>query len=108
MSIISKIPEGEHIPLTCKRHRYLRWSTKNIGGIGSRNIFFFGVRIKGSMHSTNFMSNGDIEGVPMGIVHECQCSGKELVPVGKSWEDDSNTDYTAKELKKLIGWMNAH
>ncbi len=31
---------GEHIPLTCKNHPDLRWSTKNILHIGARTIFY--------------------------------------------------------------------
>lgn len=34
-------PYGQHIALTCKNHRDLRWSTKNIGWIGARSIFYF-------------------------------------------------------------------
>lgn len=33
-------PYGVHIALTCKNHPDLRWSTKNIGYIGSRSIFY--------------------------------------------------------------------
>ena len=38
---------GVHIPLTCKNHPELRWHTKNIGGIGSRRIFFSGGYVNG-------------------------------------------------------------
>ena len=31
---------GVHIPLTCVNHPNKRWSTKNIGGIGCRTIFY--------------------------------------------------------------------
>jgi hypothetical protein len=34
-------PYGQHIALTCKNHTDLRWSTKNIGWIGARSIFYF-------------------------------------------------------------------
>jgi hypothetical protein len=34
-------PYGQHIALTCKNHRNLRWSTKNIGWIGARSVFYF-------------------------------------------------------------------
>lgn len=33
-------PRWEHITLTCKNHPDLNWSTKNIGCIGARSIFF--------------------------------------------------------------------
>lgn len=31
---------GEHIPLKCKNHSDKRWSTKNIGFIGYRTVFY--------------------------------------------------------------------
>jgi len=31
---------GDHIDLTCINHPDLRWSTKNIGGIGARSVFY--------------------------------------------------------------------
>lgn len=34
-------PYGQHIALTCKNHPDLRWSTKNIGFLGARSIFYF-------------------------------------------------------------------
>lgn len=33
-------PYGQHLTLTCFHHPHLRWSTKNIGYIGARSIFF--------------------------------------------------------------------
>jgi hypothetical protein len=33
-------PYGQHIMLTCRNHRELRWNTKNIDFIGARSIFF--------------------------------------------------------------------
>lgn len=46
---------GRHIPLTCKNHPELRWSTKNIGNIGQRSIF--------------------------AITNECACSLADLRPL---------------------------
>lgn len=54
---------GEHIPLTCKNHPNLRWSTKNIERIGARSIFFTSGRA--------------------GTVDECQCPASDLIPVDK-------------------------
>lgn len=55
---------GEHISITCKNHPELRWHTKNIGGIGSRSIFF-----------TNWPAE------------ECSCSGGLLEPlIPENWE----------------------
>ncbi len=31
---------GEHIALKCRLHPQLKWSTKNIGYIGARSIFY--------------------------------------------------------------------
>lgn len=50
-------PYGQHILLTCKHHPDLRWSTKNIDGIGARSIFF--------QHQ-----DGQTE---------CSCSGRDLI-----------------------------
>lgn len=58
----------QHIALTCRNHPEKRWSTKNIGRIGARSIFY------------NLMS---VEG--MGP--ECDCSLDCLVPVLElEWE----------------------
>lgn len=53
---------GVHIPLRCKAHPEKRWSTKNIGFIGARSIFY------------NLSSDPN-----MGA--ECDCSGSLLEPV---------------------------
>lgn len=53
---------GQQIPLTCRSHPNLRWSTKNISPIGSRRIFY------------NLFSDPD-----MG--QECSCPMSDLVPV---------------------------
>lgn len=64
---------GEHIPLTCENHPDLRWSTKNIGGIGSRSIFFssaWGVK--------------PTEPMPV----ECSCKARSLkVVVPDDWKE---------------------
>lgn len=41
-TIVSNRHYGEHIALTCRNHPDLTWSTKNIGCIGMRSIFFNG------------------------------------------------------------------
>ena len=45
--ITTKAPWGEHVELTCRNHQTLRWTTKNIGCIGARNIFFTGENSRG-------------------------------------------------------------
>lgn len=56
--ITDKAPYGQQVELTCKNHPDLRWSTKNIDGIGCRTIFFTTI------------------GKP-----ECGCSVRELIVV---------------------------
>jgi hypothetical protein len=63
---------GDHVALTCENHPNLRWSTKNIGGIGMRNIFF----------SSNWREEGDER--PYDI--ECSCPAGLLHPVGMTLE----------------------
>lgn len=76
-------PRGEHIPLTCKNHPELRWSTKNIGALredGSpmlaRNIFFFGVATE--KEPTGEMFPKDENGEYLPAPRECPCSPKDL------------------------------
>jgi len=57
--ICEKCPPGQHISLTCKNHLNKRWSTKNLGYIGARSIFY------------NLTSDPD-----MGP--ECECDGDLL------------------------------
>jgi hypothetical protein len=38
--IVSWAPYGQHIPLRCINHSWLRWHTKNISPLGCRNIFY--------------------------------------------------------------------
>ena len=66
--IVAWAPYGQHIELTCRNHLNLRWSTKNIDGIGSRTIFFdLGGKIK---------------------LPECACKMSELIPhVPDDWEN---------------------
>lgn len=40
--IVQFAPYGQHIGLYCVNHPDMRWSTKNIGCIGMRSIFFSG------------------------------------------------------------------
>lgn len=60
--ISDDFPWGEHIALKCKDHPDKRWSTKNIGYIGARSLFY------------NLFNIPD-----MGP--ECSCSIKLLVPL---------------------------
>lgn len=61
---------GVHIALTCKHHPHLRWSTKNIGSIGQRSIFFFGD------------NEGNHYCKPSGeVIIECECPQSDLVVV---------------------------
>ena len=53
---------GQHIPLTCVNHPDLRWSTKNIGYIGARSIFY-----------TSWQ-----------VAPECACKGSDLRPLPHS------------------------
>lgn len=45
--ITRKARGTDHVTLTCRNHQTLRWSTKNIGPIGARNIFFAGQNSRG-------------------------------------------------------------
>lgn len=74
---------GEHIPLTCKNHPELRWSTKNIGAqrengevILARNIFFFGMATEANPSGEMFPK--DENGNYLPFPKECPCSGKDL------------------------------
>lgn len=40
MTIVSSVPRGEQIELSCRNHIEKRWSTKNIDYIGARSIFY--------------------------------------------------------------------
>lgn len=64
--IVAWADYGQHIPLRCKVHPNMRWSTKNIGGIGARSIFYSGEIVNGQLDSS---------------VPECNCSSLELEPV---------------------------
>ena len=61
-TICEHTPYGEHIVLKCVNHPEKRWSTKNIGWIGDRSIFY-----KNSW--------GEIK--EMGV--ECDCPSSDLV-----------------------------
>jgi hypothetical protein len=56
--IVTWAERGEHITLTCVNHPDLRWSTKNIGYIGARSIFYSTWRTE-----------------------ECPCPARDLRPV---------------------------
>jgi hypothetical protein len=62
---------GRHITLTCKNHPKMRWSTKNIGSIGQRSIFY-----------TSFMETGI----------ECDCSIVDLYHIHKESTDVGNPE----------------
>lgn len=38
--ITKKAPYGQHVELYCVNHPEKRWSTKNIGSIGARSLFY--------------------------------------------------------------------
>lgn len=38
--IVKYTTRGNHIPLKCKNHPHLRWSTKNIAPLGCRSVFY--------------------------------------------------------------------
>lgn len=56
-------PDTGHIPLRCKNHPEKRWSTKNIGFIGARSIFY---------------ARGWGYGDDANMGHECDCSMRDL------------------------------
>jgi len=56
--ITDRAPYGRHITLTCVNHPALEWSTKNIGSIGQRTVFF------------------DLRGVCTD--DECDCAARDL------------------------------
>ena len=49
-------PFGQHISLMCKNHPDLRWSTKNIGYIGARSIFYFSHSVPECSCSSNLLT----------------------------------------------------
>ena len=57
--LTTKAAYGKHIDLYCVNHPEKRWSTKNIGSIGSRNIYY------------NL-------GCVQGVGPECSCPGSDL------------------------------
>jgi hypothetical protein len=61
--IVANAPYGQHIALTCINHTSKRWSTKNIGSIGCRTIFY------------------DLMGDSVGS--ECDCHMHYLRPLAK-------------------------
>jgi hypothetical protein len=60
--IRTDVEYGAHIDLMCVNHPDLRWSTKNIGHIGARSIFWMPPR-------------------PYDGTEECTCSVNDLLPV---------------------------
>ena len=60
--ICDNAPYGQHIVLKCVNHPEKKWSTKNIGGIGDRSIFY---------------KNGWGEHKDMGV--DCNCPLSKLV-----------------------------
>lgn len=60
-------PYGRHIALTCQNHPDLTWTTKNIGYIGARSIFFADFR-KG--------------------LTECCCPVSDLMVANRSLDND--------------------
>jgi hypothetical protein len=68
--IVKWAPRG-HIPLTCRNHPELRWSTKNIDFIGARTIFY------------------NLDNDPK-MGRECDCPIADLIPVKP--EDATDVD----------------
>ena len=60
--ITTQFPRGQHIELYCINHPEKRWSTKNIGCIGARSIFY------------------NLNDLP-GMGPECNCACRDLRPV---------------------------
>ena len=60
--ITTQFQWGQHIELYCINHPEKRWSTKNIGFIGARSIFY-------NLHDIPNMGP------------ECECSCRDLRPV---------------------------
>jgi len=93
--ITNKEDYGRHIPLRCKNHKNLRWSTKNIGSIGSRTIFFSGVNGKETSVNDYVKKEGYF-----GVVnkHECICDVKDLEVVIN--EINNNLNFPEHETTK--------
>ena len=77
--IVTHAPYGEHIPLTCRNHRHLRWPTKNISFIGARTIFF---DLMGECHAPEGSTIDDRESE-----RECRCSAFDLVALAPTHND---------------------
>jgi hypothetical protein len=92
----------EHITLTCKNHRNLRWHCKEVAVNGdgsyngSRNIFF-----DGSTTSTGVMLHREADG---SISKECPCPPSDLTFAPK----DANGSGNDKEpsFKELVAQIN--
>ena len=85
-TITKKEDYGRHIPLRCKNHKNLRWSTKNIEYIGARTIFFSGVLGK-ELSSDDLVVKEGFFG--MVNKHECECEIKDLEVVEDEIESDT-------------------
>lgn len=62
--ITKKAQYGRHIALTCKNHPDKRWSTKNIGYIGARTIFY-NLSVEPDMGEECSCSTSDLLVVPI-------------------------------------------
>lgn len=77
---------GVHISLRCKNHPNLRWSTKNIGWIGARSIFFassnFPTRPEWVLNIlfANRYGDGDYAN-PQDIIHDLTTDGSSGRPL---------------------------
>tara|TARA_R100000687_G_C6367223_1_gene126206 strand:- start:63 stop:512 length:450 start_codon:yes stop_codon:yes gene_type:complete len=84
--------EMEHVTLTCKHHRNLRWHCKEVAVNGdgsyngSRNIFF-----EGSTTSKGIVVHREADG---STVQECPCPPSDMTFAPK----DGNTDGNDNEL----------
>lgn len=110
--ILKNHDRGAHIALTCRNHPNLRWTTKNIGRIGARTIFFAGTKEEGKRTNSMFPGDpfetikrwlkeeiikdfddllGTVQGfkeqIDQGVVFECTCPATDLIPApeAKTW-----------------------
>lgn len=94
-AIVKGLDSG-HITLTCRNHLDLAWSTKNLGWIGARSIFFFGWRgVVGGDPCSHRMVNAEDA-----LAIECACPGDDLLivlPDGTLLCQDGQTPWVPKQ-----------
>lgn len=114
--ILKNHERGAHIALTCRNHPNLRWTTKNIGFIGARSIFFAGSVEEGKRRDgfnvadpfttiKRWLDEGIIkdfedlratvqsykEMMDEGVVYECVCPGSDLIPAPEALKEEVRT-----------------